>query len=248
MSPSDPDVTLCITSCGRLDLLRETLDSFMPRHVQFFADAFLTEDANSQAVREWLQENYPQFKVFMNAPKLGHLRSVDTMYQEVRTPYIFHGEDDWLFEDVEIISACKKILESDSSISVVCVRQFSDLSENQVKNFQINEVDGIKFGCHPVERHAKWGAFTFNPSLLRRSLWEQYGPYVQYETEAGISIRMKQDGLKIAFLDPGSCKHIGWDAHVDDPFQGGKSSKLIKKLMNSIKKRRTKFLSILGCR
>ena len=220
MNTGNQDITLCITSCGRLDLLKETLDSFMQKNGKSFAEAIITEDANSEPVRDWLEERYPQFKIFMNSPKLGHLRSVDRMYEEVKTPYIFHGEDDWVFEGKEVISACKKVLENDEQISVACVRKFSDLGERQVVNFEIEEVDGVKYGCHPLEFHRKWGAFTFNPSLLKRSLWEEYGPYVQYVTEGRISSRMKQDGLKIAFLDPGACKHIGWGAHVNDPFQG----------------------------
>lgn len=246
MQTSEPDVTLCITSCGRLKLLKETLNSFMPSNGRHFSGALLTEDANSLPVQNWLGEKYPDIKVFMNSPKLGHLRSVDLMYEHVNTPYIFHGEDDWLSDNQDIIEDCKKVLDNDPSISVACVRVLSDFGDKKISDMEFKEVDGVRYGTHPLDDHPKWGAFTFNPALLKRSLWEKYGPYKQYKTEAGISIRMKQDGLKIAYLDPGCCDHIGADDHVADPFQGSRYQKLVKKFANSFEKRKNKLIGMFG--
>ena len=231
------DVTLCITSCDRLPLLQETLRSFLPAHKQYFAETIIIEDGRSKAVKRWLKAAHPNVRLIMNTFKLGHLRSVDRMYEEVKTPYIFHGEDDWLFENQDVILPCKRLLEADDSIDLVCVRKLTDMRSGHFHEAQFHELNGVRFYVLPLEAHSFWGAFTFNPSLVRRRLWEQYGPYNQYVTEAGISARMKADGKKAVFLDPGSCVHIGWEDHVIDPFQKGGGKTFAGKLKNSISKR-----------
>lgn len=240
------DVTLCITSCGRLDLLSHTLDSFMPDHQIDIAKSIVIDDANSIEIKDWVTEHYPNTDVLLNEHQLGQMKSIDKMYSHVETPLIFHGEDDWLFEKGSTIMACKKIMAAEPKASVVCVRKITDLQQRFQDNCIRKEIDGVKYAMMPLDIHPEWLSFSFNPSLVKKSLWEQYGPYAQYGTEERISMVMKKDGWMVAFLDPGSCHHIGGAAHVDDPFQPKRANTILSRLKRSVRKRWYRLLRKFG--
>ncbi|WP_109315317.1 hypothetical protein [Pseudovibrio ascidiaceicola] len=243
---ADKDVTSCITSCGRLDLLSRTLDSFMPAHQGDFAKSIIIDDANTQEVQEWVASNYPATEVLLNQPQLGQMKSIDKMYAHVNTPFIFHGEDDWLFERGSTVGACKKIMAAEPKVSVVCVRKLSDLQQRFQDNCIKKEIDGVQYALMPTDIHPEWLSFSFNPGLVRKSLWDKYGPYDQYGTEERISMVMKKDGWMVAFLDPGACHHIGGEAHVDDPFQPKRANTIASRLKRSVRKRWHRLLRKFG--
>ncbi|EEA93398.1 hypothetical protein [Pseudovibrio sp. JE062] len=243
---AEKDVTSCITSCGRLDLLSRTLDSFLPDHQSEFAKSIIIDDANTAEIQSWVAENYPDTEVLLNQPQLGQMKSIDKMYAHVSTPFIFHGEDDWLFEAGSTIAACKAVMAAEPKVSVVCVRKLSDLQQRFQDNCIRKEVDGVKYAVMPVDIHPEWLSFSFNPGLVRKELWDTYGPYEQYGTEERISMIMKKDGWMVAFLDPGACHHIGGGAHVDDPYQPKRANTITSRLKRSIRKRWHRILRKYG--
>lgn len=96
--------SLVITSCGRFDLLRRTVASFLK-----FADVklkqyILAEDSGDESVREVLAPFNVPFEILINQPNTGQQPSIDRLhaaidraYAQVKFPYIFHCEDDWEF-------------------------------------------------------------------------------------------------------------------------------------------------------
>ena len=60
-SPIPDDVTVCITSCGRLDLLDETLSSF--RRWNTGGRFLLSEDSADAAVIDEVRRRYPDMTV-----------------------------------------------------------------------------------------------------------------------------------------------------------------------------------------
>lgn len=240
------DVTSCITSCGRVDLLAQTLESFLPQHKKYFAKSIIIDDANSSDVEHWIRTNYPETQILLNSPQLGQMKSIDRMYSHVETPFIFHGEDDWLFNTESTIEACKAVMSAEPKVSVVCVRKVTDLQKRFQENCIRKEVEGVRYALMPTDIHPEWLSFSFNPGLVRKSLWERYGPYEQYGTEERISMAMKKDGWMVAFLDPGSCIHIGGEAHVNDPFQPQRAKTIPARLKRSIRKRVFRILRKFG--
>ena len=94
----ESQITLVVTSCGRLDLLKATLDSFDRYNTAPIREVFITEDAGDEGVAGILPAHWKEHcTVFVNRPKLGQLASIDLAYGHVSTPYIFHCEDDWEF-------------------------------------------------------------------------------------------------------------------------------------------------------
>src|SRR5262249_12712473 len=157
--------------------------------------------------------------LLLNHTRLGHHRSVDRMYRLVKTPYIFHCEDDWQFDPKPVVSDCLKGLLFIREASVICVRAAAEyVGKEQLNGAEPVEIEGLRF-LRRSPALLVWNGFTFNPSLLRRSLWEKHGPYERFFTEGDISEYMKARGLRVVQLAGGTCRHIGDGRHVDDPFQ-----------------------------
>ena len=88
------DVTAVITSCGRFDLLEETLDSFFEFNTYPIKKIIITEDSTEGKKLEKLISKYKDkkqnFQLIVNETRLGQLKSIDKAYREIDTKYIFH--------------------------------------------------------------------------------------------------------------------------------------------------------------
>lgn len=81
------DITLVVTSCGRFDLLKRTLESFDLFNTADIREVFITEDSGDDAVRLAVPPHWHSHCTFLiNRPKLGQLASVDLAYESVKTP------------------------------------------------------------------------------------------------------------------------------------------------------------------
>jgi hypothetical protein len=125
-------VTVVITSCGRWDLLEKTLYSFTACNTYPIDRYILIEDSGKAEMKDKIMEKYPFIDVVLNEVPIGQIASIDTAYQMVTTPYIFHLEDDWHFHtEGDFIKESIDILESMVRIKVnpkywlKMIRQFS---------------------------------------------------------------------------------------------------------------------------
>jgi hypothetical protein len=217
----DPSrVTGILTSCGRPDLLEETLASFAwhmtpPR-------ILLTEDAADERVAALCARRFPFVEVTLNRPKRGHLGSVDFLYGAVRTPFVLHLEDDWRFDAPVDAKAALSFLEAEPGIAAVCLRAFDELKPRHREAARIAVHGGQRFAIMNANADPNWFGYTFNPCLARRSVWAEHGPFAPQVTEEGVSRLAKSKGLTIAYLLPGPVRHIGGGRNVPDPVQGMK--------------------------
>ena len=85
--PVPDDVTLCITSCARPDLLEQTLASFRRFHT--IGAMIVSEDSGDERMRDWLKKNCPEAQVIFGPQKTGMMASIDRLYAAVITPFIF---------------------------------------------------------------------------------------------------------------------------------------------------------------
>ena len=88
-----------LTSCGRIDLLDKTLESFFQKNIYPFEDFFLVEDSVDQSVYNHIQKKngVKSLPLIFNEKKRGQIQSIVDTYKKVKTPYIFHCEDDWVY-------------------------------------------------------------------------------------------------------------------------------------------------------
>jgi hypothetical protein len=223
-----------LTSCGRFDLLDETIRSFSS-HFEV-TKIIVAEDADKPAEAAALARKLPYVDMRVNAPKLGQMRSIDQLYDTLTTPYAVHLEDDWLFTRTLDLDSVIRFLESRPDISVVCIA-------NRVYDSRYSDCartvhhEGIDYLVWDLEAHPKWFSYSFNPSVVRLELWREFGPFSGFVTEENLSVFCKARGMRIAMVTPGIADHIGDDRHAPDPFQPERAKTPLAKLRRSLAKR-----------
>jgi len=224
------EVTVVLTSCGREDLLRQTIESFLQFNTYPIKELILIEDSGATGVHEHYKRSVPfPVRTIYNERTLGQIRSVDVAYSFVSTPYIFHCEDDWEFFKPGFIERSMRILEADPKVVTVWLRAHDDT------------------GGHPIEPERRghyrymaldygncWNGFTFNPGLRRTRDYARFAPYSDLEVlfpkgekremllaEADLSMYHKLFGYRGAItLDPdGYVRHIGAGRHVKEAWE-----------------------------
>ena len=80
------DVTLVLTSCGRFDLLEETLVSLEAAEPGGFARKIIVEDSADEAMAAKIRARFPDHELIFNQPNIGQMRAIDRAYERVETP------------------------------------------------------------------------------------------------------------------------------------------------------------------
>lgn len=215
------DITLVITSCGRFDLLKRTLES-LDKYIEYpIMKVIITEDSGSSDVHLTIPEQWKlHTDVIINDVKLGQLASIDKAYELVKTSYIFHCEDDWEFYRTNFISDSLKILTTYPEVDVVRLRSYYyDIAPHYPFHFlgEREVVGSIPFykldSTDPL-----WRGFSFNPGLRRLADYKKVAPYARFESsskgESGISIEFHNLNMRTVLLENDACAHIGYGNHV----------------------------------
>ncbi len=197
-----PDITCVITSCNRIELLRQTLKSLTKYY--YFAEIIIIEDGAAD-LSEFENKG---LNVIYNSPKLGQIRSIDKAYSLVKTPYIFHCEDDWEFYRGGFIEESKLILQTYPLILQVHLREQNEMNSHPI--IKLNNSFDL------VDTNYKWRGFSFNPVLRRL---KDYTPYTKIvgnpsqisspKDEQKIGEYYFEKGYITAILKQGAVRHIG---------------------------------------
>lgn len=201
------DITHCLTIGRRPDLLRRTLESMGElRQLKTLAINDFGDEETSRVMLEMV----PHARIVGPGHHLGHHPAIDVMYREVTTPYIFHNEDDWGFTRTDFLDDARRLLDAEPLITVVCVRATDDmpLTDSDRAKIVTEERAGIRYQRLDA-LHDQWHGYTFNPHLVRRSMWEGLGGYSNWEKERHLSRHLRKSGHFAAFLLPPACSHIG---------------------------------------
>lgn len=216
------DVTIVLTSCGRFDLLKETLTSLDNFNTYPIKEIIITEDSGDDNIIKVIPKSWSDhIKIIINKKKLGQIKSIDKAYQLVDTKYIFHCEDDWLFYRKGFIEESKLILEFNDSILQVWLRDYNnDIKINYPfhypsEKFNINNIIFYKIESN----NDKWRGFSFNPGLRRKLDYDKISHYYvdnksASETESYLTNVYHNKGMYAVFLAESAVKHIGYGFHV----------------------------------
>jgi len=215
---ADSDVTLVLTSCGRFDLLRRTLESFARFNTYPMRTCIITEDSGDEGVFEALPEGWREHtQVILNRPQLGQIRSIDAAYSRVETPYIFHCEDDWEFHRPGFIEDSKLILEKSANTLQVWLRSYYHdlLVHSPFHGLGARELlDGVAFYGLTSEK-AGWQGFSFNPGLRRLADYQRLGSYgATGGEEKAVARWYAEHGYRAVILENDAVAHTGWGEHV----------------------------------
>lgn len=214
------DITLMVTSCGRFDLLKRTLESFDRFNTAPIRAVFITEDSGDEAVRDCVPAHWREHTTcIVNNPKLGQLRSIDAAYAQIVTKWVFHCEDDWDFYRPGFIEDSMALLQADPQALQVWLRSFNhDLQVHSPYVF-LNErqvLDGIAFyqlGSHKAD----WQGFSFNPGLRRLADYQQHAPYAGHSGEKSLSRLYAAENRYALILENDAVLHTGFGGHVEVP-------------------------------
>lgn len=94
-------VTITTTTCKRLDLFTQTINSFLDCCLdidKYVYEWIVIDDNSSQEDRDFMKTNYPFLTFIYKTPdQKGHARSMNMLLDVIKTPYVFNLEDDWRF-------------------------------------------------------------------------------------------------------------------------------------------------------
>ncbi|MCF5711208.1 glycosyltransferase family 2 protein [Pseudomonas tremae] len=214
------DITLVVTSCGRFDLLKRTLETFDRFNTAPIRQVLITEDSGDVQVEACIPEHWrPHTRFIINNPKLGQMRSVDSAYSMVETSWVFHCEDDWDFYRPHFIEESMTLLTYDPQALQVWLRSYNHDLRIHSPYVYLNErevVDGIPF-YRLGSSKPEWQGFSFNPGLRRLADYRQHAPYSGHGGEKKLSQLFASQNRYALILENDAVLHTGFGEHVVVP-------------------------------
>ncbi len=211
--------TLAVTSCGRLDLLKQTLESFcatadiLPEHT------IIVEDSGADAP-PWLSgmAKLGHVQWIATGKRRGQIFVLDTLYEAITTELVFHTEDDWTYERGPFIGPSFDILAQHPMIWTVSLRGAECNGHPLVTDAR------FPFKVHEPDWRGGWGGSHFNPGARRMKDWRaiggSYGVHLGYSgsschPEYLLSRKHLAMGYRIAALPlPGEKSIITHSGHT----------------------------------
>lgn len=227
MKEINKDITICLTSCERFDLLEKTIGSLIefwdgPKPDGNNVAFLLNEDgghplpyAFSDVLNDFFVGN---FKILYG--NKDQIKGIDRMYSQVKTEYILHCEDDWEFYKTGFIGLSMDILEANPQIMQVWLREQNDRNGHGVVGVPLMTDNRTKYQFMSSEYMGKWSGFSFNPGLRRLTDYQRIFPegysgvttfnlQDPWKSESDVGQAYKKAGMKAATLLNGFCRHIG---------------------------------------
>jgi hypothetical protein len=237
--------TLVVTSCCRFDLLEKTLRSFYAHADVVPQELIVVEDSAEEQVRNVVDALAVPAKTLIRGARLGQLQAIDYAYAHVKTPLIFHCEDDWLFIRSGFLGDSAKILQTRSDVSMVGLRPRSELNP-LVRNTAVRWLGEVAYLELDPRMHPEHFSYSFNPGLRRLADYRRLGPYAPLGEESDVSYIFKKAGYHIANLAVPAVRHIGDGRHVDDPNFAPRQRNLLGRLARSAHKRLKRLRRYVG--
>ncbi|MHA2084105.1 MAG: glycosyltransferase family 2 protein [Candidatus Thorarchaeota archaeon] len=209
-------VTAVFTSCGRFNLLKKTLESFIKFNTHRLEKIIIIENSGileSEEVLERMVKKFEnKFQIIVNETNIGQVSSIDKAYSFIDTDYIFHSEDDWEFFDYGFIEKSIDVLESDDKILNINLRVRFDGergSMHPLEPFTKQTKNGIIYYEYKRDYLGEWHGFSWNPGLRRLSDYDLIKPYITYTNEQGVGQKYKELDYRSGCLEKFYCRHIG---------------------------------------
>ena len=221
-------ITFIITSSNRLDLLRKTIYSFLFYNTYPIEKYIIIDDSENKEFHSQIKKEFgAMFEIICNTVRIGQVHSIDKAYSMIKTPWIFHSEDDWLYFRSGFIEESLTLMLADQKIIQAWLRERGDTNGHPVMptEYSLGRVSYFNMSENFIGYHG----FSFNPGLKRMSDYNLIKPYhaVPYDPlsapgkearfycpEMEISEFYYKLGYKAVILSRGATKHIGWNARV----------------------------------
>lgn len=230
VNPHRFGVTVVVTSCNRHALLDKTLASFFEINTFPISKVIVVEDGPEPA--RGLEQKYSSEPIewIATGQRVGQIAAIDYAYSRLKTPYIFHMEDDWEFYKSGFIEKSLQILCFDPKCLQIWIRALDDTNGHPCET-SIHSKNGVRWRRMALDyQKGKWHGFSFNPGLRRLSDYIATGGFGNltsfdfhdpWKTEIEIGRFYRQRGFYAGILvdnnQNGYVKHIGDDHHTPPP-------------------------------
>lgn len=204
------DITVILTCCNRVDLLRKTLESFFKLNTYPIKE-FLAHNDGDDRLFLAIRERYPYIKWHFSNQRIGYAASLDRLLSLVQTDYVFSTEDDWTYyRNPGFIEKSLKILEENPHIHQVWIRDDTD-HRHPLNGTEI--ISGIPVRSVKHGYHKHWNGWSWNPGLRRTNDIRKFFPngLVEHRDEIDQAKHVQQFDYKAVSLVDGSIKHHGWN-------------------------------------
>jgi GR25 family glycosyltransferase involved in LPS biosynthesis len=231
-----PRISFTITSCKRLDLFKNTMNSFLNccEDLHLIDEWFCVDDNSSEDDRNEMKELFPFFKFYFKTyEEKGHPQSMNIIQQIVKTPYLFHMEDDWTFiQKRKYISECLDVISENISYKQCLINKNYSETIDDIGNIKggifKQTLSGLRYYIHEhvttkkeesdwINKHGLsqssnyWPHFSFRPSLLQTDIWKKLGNFDQQIShfEMEYSNKYIKHNYKSCFLESVYSIHTG---------------------------------------
>jgi len=207
-------VSVVITSCNRLNLLKHTIETFNAMNTYPIKEFIIIEDSANKETHKELCALYPDYTLILNGKNRGLIDNVDRAYAVVTTPFVFHMEDDWEFLKPGFIEPSIDVITNNHMVMQVWISNIHnqpldpDSSSSGGTTYRYAALDGMN--------HI-WHGFTFNPGIRSVRAYQSLAPYSQWSPETDflalreckIGEEYFRRGYRAAVLMDSYCKHTG---------------------------------------
>ena len=217
-------VFLSITSCKRLDLFIETVNSIL-NHWDDVEDIdywFCVDDNSTKEDRKVMRKQYPFMNFYMKKPEeKGHRESMNIIWNklsEMKPKYWIHLEDDFLFYiKRSYIKDSINLLNLNTDIKQVLFnRAYAETVDNLDLRGYLPISPGFvvhehKSGTFSYNNCHYWPHYSFRPSIIDVKTILKLGNYNSENTffERDYADKWTSAGYKSAFFDQVCCMHTG---------------------------------------
>lgn len=205
-------ISVTLTHYRRLELLDRTISSFLKTNKYPVDEFFIIDDSGDDYYNSQIKAKYSDVAtIIINSQNIGQRRSLDILFNSCKNDYIFHLEEDWLFDtDTPYIEQSMLILKNKLDIHQVHIRHRNDNPHPVIGDIQY--VQGVGYKFLDSDFRGVWNGFSFNPGLRRKSDLLKMFPkgLVEFKDEMQASLHTRKFNYKAVSLENTACRHIGW--------------------------------------
>ncbi len=207
----DSEITAFILSCNRLDLLAQTVQSFLATK-DLPTKIVMVDDSGEPEVFDRLVKQYGEFADIVCFPEnRGLWWAKDFMVSFCSTKYIFYVEEDWLFLNTGYLQKSLQLLEKHRDIGSIDLswRTFEDEGYDA---YDPELQEGDFYNKKPWQispTHFHWFCWQGSPNLKRREDLLLLGRVEKFYTEWNIDRKFFALGLRGVYLNGRYVAHLG---------------------------------------
>ena len=211
------DITVVMTSTNRYAELTQTLDSLL-QNLSYPVKEIIVSEENYEKYIDRFSSKYSRYddpfgskpSIRMIKGKGNHMDSLDQLYSMVTTKYVFHMEEDWTCVQPFFLEQSKSILESDSKVLQVWLRDLNDTNMHPIGDY--HKVNGYHTFKMEYGYSGNWHGFSFNPGLKRTVDLVKFSDYKDGEgiPEERVSQHYKDRGMYALILPCAFFYHTGY--------------------------------------